>query len=216
MDVLAYFKEILSVEEYHQLVRIVQVKKGNYLYMPPQKPGEMFLIQQGLVKIGTYTEEGAEVCYDLLYRQEVFGNLRYLNGQFFEFAKALTDCTVACIELGFYKKMIVHDPLVSDWFNRSTIQRWCRMETRLFKICTLSPPKRLEALFREFDGEVEDAKGKKISIPTLLTSVDISQMTGLSRQTVAKLLKEKDVRITKKNKKSIDFISTHNTIQHVT
>ncbi|UJP65098.1 Crp/Fnr family transcriptional regulator [Mongoliitalea daihaiensis] len=190
MDILAYFKEVLSEEEYANLITTKVIKKGAYIYIPPNKPLEMFQVKAGAVKIGTYLEDGTEVSYDILYRNEVFGNLRYLNGQFFEFAKALTDCRIVTIELGFYKKMIVHDPIISDWFNRSTIMRWCRMETRLFKICTMSPISRLQALFQEFSESVVDAKGATVSVNSLLTIVDVSQMSGLSRQTTSKLLKK--------------------------
>lgn len=215
MDVLAYFKEVLSSDEYQQLIRSVQVKKGSYVYIPPHKPGEMFLLDKGVVKIGTYTEDGTEVCYDILYRNEVFGNLRYLNGQFFEYAKALTDCSLFCIDLNFYKRMIVHDPTISDWFNRSTIQRWCRMETRLFKICTLSPIGRLRALLGEFEGEVSDAKGTMLPIQSLLTSVDISQMSGLSRQTVSKLLKSIENAHNRSKKRTFKIIPPTKSSSHV-
>lgn len=190
MELFPYLQKQLSKDQVNCLIKEKHYKKGEYIYLPPIKPNEMFQIISGVVKIGSYTDHGEEVCYDLLYNKEVFGNLRYLNGQFFEFAKALTDCQIVCYDLSFYKKMIVHDPLVSDWFNKTTIQRWCKMETRLFKICTLSPLNRIKALFDEFEGSVKDPKGKCFKILDLLHIVDISQMTGISRQTVSKLLKE--------------------------
>lgn len=189
MDILTYFQQKLDKQELDKLIREQYVRKGEYIYVPPNKPSEMYQIISGVVKIGTYTENGEEVCYDILYNKEVFGNLRYLNGQFFEFAKALTDCRVICYELSFYKKMIVHDPEISDWFNQTIIKRWCKMETRLFKICTLSPLNRIKALFKEFEGSITDPKSRNIRILDLLHIVDISQMTGVSRQTVSKLLK---------------------------
>ncbi|MCH7398025.1 Crp/Fnr family transcriptional regulator [Belliella sp. DSM 107340] len=194
MDVLSYFQSQLSKEEARQLIKEQYYKKGEYLYNPPHKPNEMFQIFEGAIKIGTYSEDGEEVCYDILYKNEVFGNLRYLNGQFFEFAKALTDCRVVSYELSFYKKMIVFDPKVSDWFNKSVIQRWCRMETRLFKICTLSPSERIKAIFKEFDDTIIDARSCKVFIPDLLHKVDISQMTGICRQTVSKLMKSMEAK----------------------
>lgn len=189
MDILAYFQQTLSPADYDRLIKSRHYKKGTYIYVPPNKPAEMFQVRSGVIKIGSYSEDGQEVCYDLLFKQEVFGNLRYLNGQFFEFAKALTDCTVICIDLSFYKKMIVHDPVISDWFNLTTIQRWCRMETRLFKICSLSPFERIRAIYSEFEGIIKDPKGKAVFVPDLLSIVDIAQMTGISRQTVSKLIK---------------------------
>ncbi|MCH7402926.1 Crp/Fnr family transcriptional regulator [Belliella kenyensis] len=192
MDILSYFQQTLTREEASNLIKEVNFRKGEYVYMPPIKPNEMFQIISGAIKIGTYTEKGEEACYDILFQNEVFGNLRYLNGQFFEFAKALTDCKIICYELSFYKKMIVHDPLISDWFNKTTIQRWCKMETRLYRFCTLPAADRIKALFAEFDHIIVISKSKKVKILDLLHIVDIAQMTGISRQTVSKLLKSFD------------------------
>lgn len=164
-------------------------KKGEYIYMPPSKPNEMFQLTSGVIKIGSYSSVGEEVCYDLLFQNEVFGNMRYLNGQFSEFAKAASDCHLKTYELHFYKWIIVHDPAVSEWFNKMAVSRWCRMETRLFKMCTLSPKQRLLELFNELNKEAFDANGKKINLPSLLSDLEIGNLCGLSRQTVAKLLK---------------------------
>jgi CRP/FNR family cyclic AMP-dependent transcriptional regulator len=204
MDLLSYFKTKLDPIAYSNLIKEIDYKKGDYIYMPPNKPSEMFQVYSGVIKIGSYTEEGHEVCYDLLFKKEVFGNLRYLNGQFFEFAKALTDCKVISYDLAFYKKMIVHDPEMSDWFNQTTIQRWCRMETRLFKICTLSPIDRIKSLYKEFDEIIEDSKKQQVHVPDLLHIVDISQMTGITRQTVSKLMKSVFETKNKSNTKIID------------
>lgn len=164
-------------------------KKGEYIYMPPSKPNEIFQLLYGVIKIGSYSSLGEEVCYDFLFQQEVFGNMRYLNGHFSEFAKAATDCKMITYELQFYKWMIVHDPLVSEWFNKMAVSRWCRMETRLFKICTLTPSQRLLELFDELNKEALDGNGKGINLPSLLSDNEIGNLCGLSRQTVAKLLK---------------------------
>lgn len=192
MDLLAYFQQSLSAADFQRIIKTICYKKGSYIYMPPNKPPEMFQVRSGVIKIGSYTEDGQEVCYDLLFRQEVFGNLRYLNGQFFEFSRALTDCKVITIDLAFYKKMIVHDPVISEWFNRTTIQRWCRMESRLLKICTLSPIERIASIKKEFEANIQDSNGRMIQVSELLSIIDIAQMTGISRQTVSKLIKQKE------------------------
>lgn len=173
-------KAILGVKHY---------KKGEYIYMPPSKPNEMFQLVSGVIKIGSYSSNGEEVCYDFLFQNEVFGNMRYLNGQFSEFAKAASDCKLITYELQFYKWMIVYDPIVSEWFNKMAVSRWCRMETRLFKMCTLTPAQRLVELFNELNREALDTNGKNINLPSLLSDIEIGNLCGLSRQTVSKLLK---------------------------
>lgn len=63
------------------------------------------------------------------------------------------------------------------------------VETRLFKICSLSPKERVFNLFQEFDMIITCPNYKQIWIPDLLTDKDIAQLTGLTRQTVSKILR---------------------------
>ena len=190
MDLETYIYQSLKPDHPESLVSKKKVAKGSYIYMPPNKPLEMYQVRQGVVQIGSYTEEGQEICYDYLFRKEFFGNLRYLNGQFYEFARAATACELLTVDLNYFKFMIVHDPKVSDWFNKTVVERWCRAESRLFKICTLNPAARLESLLKEFDYTVLDSERKPNYIPDLLSNTDIAHLTGLTRQTVSKLLKK--------------------------
>jgi CRP-like cAMP-binding protein len=47
----------------------------------------IYEIVSGAVKLGSYSEHGEEFVHDILHKGDFFGNLRYLNGQFFEFSK---------------------------------------------------------------------------------------------------------------------------------
>jgi CRP/FNR family transcriptional regulator, cyclic AMP receptor protein len=190
MDLENYIYQSLKPEYPDALVSKRRVTKGTYIYMPPNKPFEMYQVRQGVVQIGSYTEAGQEICYDYLFRKEFFGNLRYLNGQFYEYAKAATACELLTVDLNYFKDLIVHDPKVSDWFNKTVVERWCRAESRLFKICTLNPGARLESLLKEFDYTTQDSEGRRNYIPDLLSITDIAHLTGLTRQTVSKLLKK--------------------------
>lgn len=189
MDLFLYLSNGLPDLQFQDKIKKKQFLKGEYLYQPPEMPNEVFEIISGVVKIGSYTVKGEDACYDFLFNREIIGNLRYLDGQFFEFAKAATDLEVITYDLNLYKHYIVHDPVVSEWFNRTVVSRWCRMETRLFKICTLSPKERVINLFQEFDMAITCPNYKQIWIPDLLTDKDIAQLTGLTRQTVSKILR---------------------------
>ncbi len=189
MDLYNHLRLKLSDIEFQKKVFKKTYQKGEYIYQPPEKPNEVFEIVRGVVKLGSYTLQGEDVCYDYLSNGEVIGNLRYLNGQFFEYAKAVTDLEVIIYDLSLYKYFIVHDPIVSEWFNKMVIARWCRIESRLFKICTLSPVDRVNQLFEDFSKKIPGPNLKYFWIPDLLKDKDIAHLTGLSRQTVAKILR---------------------------
>ena len=170
-------------EEVRKHVTGRELGAGSYVYLPVDDFHYIFEILQGGVKLGSYSSEGEEVVYDVLGEPDIFGNFHYLNGRFFEFAKTLTPVTLRVYELKFFKKLIVHDPVMSEWFNRYIVDRWCRAETRLFHISSNNVKSRISKLKDQL---------RKIhhGIFDRLTQKDIADLVGASRQTVAHSMRQ--------------------------
>lgn len=174
-------------------LRPQRFEKGVYIYQPGDAQTHIHLIQRGVVKIGSYSPDGERVAYDILQPGEFFGDLNYLDNdgiEFFEFAKAVTSITVLSIELAFFKHIIVHDPVASEWFNGNVVRRWWKAETRLLHMTRGNIETRLGNLRKEYDKSVRDSESRPHIIFALLSHQDIADLTGTTRQTVSKKLKE--------------------------
>ncbi|MFD2571624.1 Crp/Fnr family transcriptional regulator [Spirosoma soli] len=173
-------------------VRIQRFDRGTYIYQPGDAQTHIHLIQKGVVKIGSYSSDGERVIYDVLQPGEFFGDLDYLNNgiEFFEFAKAATSITVFSIELAHFKYVIVHDPVASEWFNRNVVRRWWKAETRLLHMTRGNIDTRLDNLRREYHHPVRDNANRLHTIFDLLSQQDIADLTGTTRQTASKKLKQ--------------------------
>ncbi len=160
--------------------------KGEYLYRPQDRLESVFFIASGMVKIGGYGPDGDEVIYDIAHPSEFCGNLKYLGGGHFqEFTRAVTDVEVMTYDLRAFKQAFRTDATLHDWFVRLMVLRWSRSENRLFRIASLKPRQRLAAL-------LEELGTNPTSVQQLLTQADLANLTGLSRQTVSKLLLKMD------------------------
>jgi CRP-like cAMP-binding protein len=158
--------------------------RGIYLYQPPVKFTPIYEIVSGLVKIGTYSSDGKEVCFDILGPGDFFGNLRYLEGQFFEFSKSLTNVELRIYEHDFFRTLIVHEPAVSEWFNHQVVKRWCRAEDRLFAIRDQDARGKIQKVLTGFQSIRPEDYHRYI------TYQDLADLTGLTRQTVSKVMKK--------------------------
>ncbi|MEL7004421.1 MAG: Crp/Fnr family transcriptional regulator, partial [Bacteroidota bacterium] len=143
-----------------------------------------------LFNLLTKKDLGEEVVYDVLTKGDFFGNLKYLNGQFFEFSKVLVDTEVRYYDLTFFKELIVSDPEISDWFHFYTVKRWCDAEFRLIKINARHVMEKLQFLYDRFGIDIYDANGRKYFLFNLLTKKDLGDIIGATRQTVASSLKK--------------------------
>jgi CRP-like cAMP-binding protein len=162
------------------------------VYQPGDEQTHIHLIEKGIIKIGSYSPEGERVVYDVLQPGEFFGDLDYLgNGiEFFEFAKAVTSVTVLSVALPFFKHAVVYDPMLSEWFNSNVVRRWWKAETRLLHMTRGDIDVRLDNLRKEYDKSVHDNEGRLHNVFDLLSHQVIADLTGSTRQTVSKKLKE--------------------------
>lgn len=169
------------------------IEKSTYIYKPPNDEGFIYEIVSGAVKLGSYSAHGEEFVYDILHKGDFFGNLRYLNGQFFEFSKTLIDTKIRKYEISNFKKMIINDPYLSDWFISYLTKRWCISEKKMGNITGNKIEDRISFVRKFFNIEVHDASGEQFLLFDLLTQKDVGDLSGATRQTISTILKKKSI-----------------------
>tara|TARA_R110001592_G_scaffold267888_3_gene534012 strand:- start:772 stop:1371 length:600 start_codon:yes stop_codon:yes gene_type:complete len=173
-----------------RVVKEIYVAKDQQIYQPGQQTNSIYEIVSGAVKLGSYGSQGQDITYDILSAPDTFGNLKYLNGQFFEFAKTIIPCHLRVYQLDFFKRIIVEDPKVSEWFNKNAVRRWSIAESRLFSIRSANSIERLQVIYNDFDREIVDSENRKHHLFSLLTKQEIGDLTGMTRQTVSQVIKK--------------------------
>lgn len=171
--------------------RIIKFEKGDFIYLPDDLSVHMYTLMQGAVKIGSYSPAGKEVMFDCILPAEFFGNLKFLNGNFFiEYAKALVDVQVMEIKVSHFKDLVRQNLDIANWLHEVMTLRWYRAESRLFRISAEKPVERVRYLLPLLEQRVTDSHGQTHSIGDLLSYQDIADLCGLSRQSAARYLKD--------------------------
>lgn len=190
MESPSLYEYLLTHPDQNNL-EIRKFDKGTYIYEPGDEQSCIYLIERGAVKIGSYSADGERVIYDVLQPGETFGDLDYLDGgvEFFEFARTITSTTVLAIDLAFFKHIIFHDIVVSEWFNVAIVRRWWKAETRLLHMTRGNIQARLDNLRREYQKVIVDNEGHLHQLFDLLSHQDLADLIGSTRQTVSKKLR---------------------------
>lgn len=167
-------------------------KKDEFIYFPEEPSKYLYMLAEGRVKIGSYTEDGKEVVKAILSKGEIFGELALAGEEKrMDFAQAMDDNTTVC-------PLSIEDmhALMAD--NKE-------LSFKLFKLIGLKVrrlERKIESLvFKDARTRIIDFlkdaaawKGKRVGfetmIPTRLTHKDIAALTGTSRQTVTTILNE--------------------------
>lgn len=160
-------------------------KKYEYIYMPNELSDKIFLIKEGSIKIGTYSQDGKEILKTELRVGEIFGEMS-LTGETLrhDFAQALEDLKVYVFDLTLVEKMVEMSPKLSLKITKVVSFRLKKVENKLAALVFKDARTRI----LDFLKEQADNYGKSVGTETLiwnkLTHKDIASLTATSRQTV--------------------------------
>ncbi|SDJ96204.1 cAMP-binding domain of CRP or a regulatory subunit of cAMP-dependent protein kinases [Catalinimonas alkaloidigena] len=167
-------------------------QKNQFIYFPDEPSRYIFLIFQGRVKIGSYSEDGRELVKAILGKGEVFGELA-LTGEAYrsDYAMALDDDTVVCqltIE-EMHELMKENQPLSFAIFKLIGF-RIRKLERKIEGLVFKDARTRIIDFLQEMASERGQKIGYETLIKTQFTHKDIANLTGTSRQTVTTVLNE--------------------------
>ncbi|MEZ0482969.1 Crp/Fnr family transcriptional regulator [Fibrella aquatica] len=163
---------------------------GEYVYQPADVDANIYLIEKGLVKIGSLGTLGERVLYDLLQPGELFGDLNYLDeAEFFEFAQAATSLSVLAIDRRAFRQAVRIDPVLADWFQQTLVRRWHRAEVKLFQRSSEPVECRIRHLEQQYSSSIADAHNRLFRPFDQLSLQEIGDLVGATRQTVSRKVK---------------------------
>ena len=167
-------------------------QKGDYVYFMGEPPEYVYIVKEGRVKLGTYSEEGKEIVKTILTPGEVFGELALAGEENRrDFAMVLDANTVICpMTIEDMRARMADNQELSLTIFKMVGSRMRKLERRIELLISKDARTRVIELLRDMAKE----KGKKIGfetmIPNHLKHQDIASLTGTSRQTVTTILNE--------------------------
>ena len=175
-----------------QIASMKTLEKGKYIYFPDEPSRVVFLLKEGRVKIGTYSEDGKEIIKAILEPGEIFGELSIAGQENrVDFAQVLDNnvriCAVGKDEM---VEILNKIPMLSLKITNLIGLRLQRMERRFESLIFKDARERIVEFIRTSALE----KGRKVGYEHVfkhkLTHQDIANLTATSRQTVTIVLNE--------------------------
>lgn len=188
------FKE-LKQEELSMVDRISSMRtleKGTYIYFPQDPSNVIFLLKEGRVKLGSYSEEGKEIIKAILYPGEVFGELAILGeGKRTDFAQALDkNVRICAIHKEEMDRLIQNIPHLGLEITKLIGDKLQKVERKLESLVFKDARQRII----DFVKQTALEKGRKVgygyALKHELTHQDMANLTATSRQTVTIILNE--------------------------
>lgn len=167
-------------------------QKAEFIYFPNEPSTHIYLITNGRVKIGSYTEDGKEILKAILGRGEIFGEMAIAGEERrADFAQALDANTSVCpMTVAGLQELMKENQALSLRIFKLMGLRLRRVERKLESLVFKDARSRVVDFIREMAEERGQKVGYEMLIKTKFTHKDIASLTGTSRQTVTTILNE--------------------------
>jgi CRP/FNR family transcriptional regulator len=199
----------LSHSEYAELAQmnhVIEVKKGNYVYFDPQYLNKVFILAEGIIKIGHIDNNGNEIVKEIIMPGGLFGQCtletKDMNGEFALAYKSNVRLSVFTIEN--FKKVLQKNTTVAISYSQKMATQFRKAENRLVSMLYSDVKTRLMRFFCEMIlSHTNPPAENTLMVDNFLTHDDIAKLIGSTRQTVTSCFNDPDIqrrlRITRKH-----------------
>lgn len=166
--------------------------KNSYIYHPGDPSEVLFILKEGRVKVGNYSDDGREVIKAIIHPGELFGEMG-LAGEDKRNEFAITmkeECSFYMIYVADLRKVMQHNSELSLRLIDRIGSRIRKTERRLESIIFKDSKTRVVEFIQQMISKEGMTYGDEVLLKHFLTHQDIANLTGTSRQFVTSVLNE--------------------------
>jgi len=174
-----------------KMTRMLEVPRGQRIYLTGDPSDQIFLLKAGVVKISTSGVDGQDTILALLYPGDVFGELAMVDDSPRDHVATAYEDTVLCaLNRDVLLQMVQQAPALGYQITKLMGLRLRRFRTRVEELLCRSAPARIAHTLLDLasDYGVRDDAG--ILIPLRLNQGDLGNLVGLARETVNIILQD--------------------------
>jgi CRP-like cAMP-binding protein len=169
----------------------VNYKKEEFVYFSDEPSKHVYLVVDGRIKIGSYSDSGKEIIKAILQKGEVFGELAIIGEESRrEFAQAMEKVTICPLTIGDMDDLMKTNKNLSFKMTKLIGLRLKKAERRIESLVFKDARTRIMEFLIDSAEERGQKVGFEILVKDFLTHQDISNLTATSRQTVTTILNE--------------------------
>jgi len=183
--------KVLSKAEKNQVAEISMhkpYKKDDPIMFPFNSQKTIYLLKEGCVKVGNYTENGEENLKYVLNSGNVFGEMALADGNSNDFVVAAESCTVCSLHIDALQQIMSKNKA----FNRAMYKliglRLRKVEFQMAQIIYKDSTTRIIDFLQELGQEFGKNEENSLVVKKFLTNTEIGKLTFTSRQTVSSVL----------------------------
>ncbi|MTI48715.1 Crp/Fnr family transcriptional regulator [Sporosalibacterium faouarense] len=184
----------LSRDELIEIIKMTghrEYKKGETIFLEGTDANTLYIINEGRIKLFKYTKDGKEQILHILSNGDFFGELNlFKDGEYNFNAKAIMETKICTLTKDKMKAIILDKPEIGLKILEVIGDRLSNVETLAQSLATNDVEARIAKLLLDLKEEYgkEVLKGTSLKLP--ITKGDMSNYTGVARETISRKLKK--------------------------
>ncbi|BDS14323.1 Crp/Fnr family transcriptional regulator [Aureispira anguillae] len=163
-------------------------KKDDPIMFPFNAQNTIYMLKEGSVKIGNYTENGEENLKYVLNAGNIFGEMALADGNANDFAVAVDDCIICALDMEIMQGMMMRNKAFNVAVYKLIGFRLRKLERKLSAIIFKDSATRITDFLKELVHDFGQQKNGELRVKNFLTNKEIAKLTFTSRQTVNSVL----------------------------
>jgi CRP-like cAMP-binding protein len=174
-----------------KMTRMLDVKRGQRIYMEGDPSDQLFLLKVGVVKISTSTSDQDETILAFLYPGDIFGELAMIEDSPRDhIATAHEDVVLCALSRDLLLRMAQETPALGYQITKVMGLRVKRFRTRIEELLCKSAQARVAHTLLDLASDYGIPDNEGILVPLRLNQADLGNLVGLARETVNTVLQD--------------------------
>ena len=174
-----------------KMTRMLEVKRGQRIYMRGDPSDQIFLLKVGVVRISTLASDQQETILAFLYPGDIFGELAIVDESPRDhLATAHEDVVLCSLSRDLLLKMAQETPALGYQITKIMGLRLRRFHTRVEELLCKSAHARIAHTLLDFAADYGVPDNEGVLIPLRLNQADLGNLVGLARETVNMVLQD--------------------------
>jgi CRP-like cAMP-binding protein len=174
-----------------KMTRMLEVKRGQRIYMEGDPSDQLFLLKVGVVKISTSASDRQETILAFLYPGDIFGELAMIEDSPRDhIATAHEDVVLCALSRDLLLRMAQETPALGYQITKIMGLRVKRFRTRIEELLCKSAQARLAHTLLDLASDFGIPDNDGILVPLRLNQADLGNLVGLARETVNTVLQD--------------------------
>ena len=190
-----------KLQNIESLFAMKEYCKREVIFEPGDKD-KVFIVKTGQVELYQLSPSGKKVIIERLLPGSLFGDLG-TEGESEVFVEATTDSYVCSLDKDTFFSIVSHHSELSEKLMKQLFNRLTQVEKRMSSVASDSAFQRIVKLLLNLGKKKSD---DSMEVSEKFTHEELSQMLGISRQTVTTLINQLEKKgLIKRTGKSIQF-----------